>query len=99
MKLARNAVFAVVSGKAVRAFMHINKDDLINPFWVSEHGRNGFSVHGELCKALGDAGGHEHWRGVCDGNHEIIMVQSHVTSADKVDFKRCMKLFKKSTKR
>lgn len=99
MKLARNAVFAVVGGKEVRAFLHINKNDLINPFWVSNHGRNGFSVHGELCRALGDEGGHEHWRGVVDEHHEIIMVQSHVTSADKVDFKRCMKFFKKRTKR
>ncbi|QLF85337.1 hypothetical protein STSR3_53 [Salmonella virus STSR3] len=99
MKLARNAVFAIVDGGDVRAFLHINKDDLINPFWVSEHGRNGFSVHGELFKALGDAGGHEHLRGVCDGHHEIIMIQSHVASADKVDFKRCMNFFKKRTKR
>lgn len=96
MKLARNAVFAVMASYSNQpiAFLHINKDDLINPFWLYKGGVNGFSLHGELCRVIGEAGGHEHWRGVEEDN-EIIMIQSHVTKASDVDFKRCMKFAKK----
>lgn len=95
--LPRNSVVAVMSCGNAEAFLHINKDGLINPFWVSEYGKNGFSVHGELDKHFGGAGEHEHWR---DYSGKLEVVQSHVTSADKVNFKRCMKFFKKrSTKR
>lgn len=101
MKLARNAVFAVVNpySKGVMSFLHVNKDDLINPFWVSEYGKNGFSVHGELCKCLASAGYHEHWRSVEDDGQEIIMIQSHVTNVDDVDFKRCMKFAQKNKRK
>lgn len=97
MKLARNAVFAIVNpyNKEVMTFLHVNKDNLINPFWLSEFGDNGFSVHGELDKYFPTAGCNEHWRNCLNDGVDIVMVQSHVTKASDVDFKRCRKFARK----
>lgn len=94
MKLARNAVYALThtSIRDTYAFLHVNKDDIINPFWIYKGGDNGFSLHGELCGH--PAGGHEHWR-VFVGETKVTMIQSHVTKASDVDFKRCMKFAQK----
>lgn len=96
MKLARNAVYALTqtSIRDTYAFLHVNKDDLINPFWIYKCGVNGFSLHGELCSEFGEAGGHEHWRDIGSGT-KVTMIQSHVTKASDVDFKRCMKFAQK----
>nr|DAH97858.1 MAG TPA: hypothetical protein [Caudoviricetes sp.] len=96
MKLVRNAVYALTHtliGETY-AFLHVNKDDLINPFWISKCGVNGFSLHGELCREIGEAGGHEHWRDIGSGT-KVTMIQSHVTKASDVYFKRCMKFAQK----
>ena len=97
MKLARNAVFAIVNpySKEVMSFLHVNKDNLINPFWVSEHGKNGFCVYGELSKYFPTVGENEHWRGCENDGVDIVMIQSHITKASDVDFKRCMKFAQK----
>lgn len=95
MELARNAVYALkhnFNGE-VYAFLHVNKNDLINPFWLYNDGRS-FSVHGELCKWDGSEGYHEHWRDIDSGTN-VTMIQSHVTKASDVDFKRCRKFARK----
>ncbi|EHB1266586.1 hypothetical protein JYR10_001106 [Salmonella enterica subsp. enterica serovar Kentucky] len=96
MKLARNAVYALThtSIRNTYAFLHVNKDDLINPFWIYKCGVNGFSLHGELCREFCEAGGHEHWRDIGSGT-KVTMIQSHVTKASDIDFKRCMKFAQK----
>ncbi|EBN6978941.1 hypothetical protein DWS90_23230 [Salmonella enterica subsp. enterica serovar Give] len=95
MKLVRNAVFAVINqfDKRVMAFLHVNKNGHINPFWESECYSDGWSRRGELseCECLRDEGSHDHWFGVEDDGSETVMVQSHVTKASQVDFKRCRK--------
>ena len=95
MKLAPNAVYALVCefGGEVSAFLHINKDGCINPFWFERNGR--VSVHGELRGH--PAGGHEHWRNIGPAT-KIVMVQSHVAKASEVNFKRCRK-FARNVKR
>lgn len=94
--LPRNSVVAVLfsTGK-VATFLHINKNGLINPFWPYVNGINGFSLHGELEKYDPIEGCHEHWRKGIEC-YDVRMVQSHVTSAEKVDFKRCKKFAKKN---
>ena len=98
MKLAPNAVYALKHNfdGNVYAFLHVNKNDLINPFWLYDNGRS-FSAYGEFCK-WEKAGGHEHWRdfGI---ETEVTMIQSHVTKASDVDFKRCRKMARKVAKR
>lgn len=96
MKLARNAVYALTHAliNDTYAFLHVNKDGVINPFWIWKGGVNGFSLHGELCREIGEAGGHEHWRDIGSGT-KVTMIQSHVTKASDVDFKRCMKFAQK----
>ena len=86
MELARNAVYAmVVCGKV--KFFHLNKNGFINPFWIEN---KGFSIHGELRNH--PEGIHEHWQNSINENiKKIVMVQSHVTKASQVDFKRCRK--------
>lgn len=98
MKLVRNAVYALAheSIGETYAFLHVNRNDEINPFWLSEYGKNGFSLHGELCGL--PAGDHEHWSGAADES-DVVMVQSHVTKASDVDFKRCMKFAKMSKRK
>lgn len=94
--LPRNSVVAILyrTGK-LAIFLHINKNGLINPFWPSkEHGFNGFYLHGELDSHDPTEGYHEHWR-IGIEFYDVRMVQGHVTSADKVDFKLCRKFAKK----
>ena len=99
MKLARNAVFAVgTKGNQDAAFLYINSKGHISPFWRSEHYADGWSKHGELDARFGsDPINHEHWYGVesDDPNREIVMIQSHVTRAEDVDFKRALKFIGK----
>lgn len=86
MKLARNAVYAITTEfNGATNFVHINKNGKINPFFLEKHG---FDVHGELRNH--PEGLHEHWRGAFKA-YKCIMVQSHVTKASDVDFKRCRK--------
>lgn len=93
--LPRNSVVAILySTGAVSTFLHINKNGLINPFWPFASGINGFCLHGELDKHDPTEGYHEHWRKDIEC-YDVRMVQSHVTSADKVDFKLCRKFSKK----
>lgn len=92
MKLARNAVFAVKNSVSneVMSFLYVNKDDLINPFWINSFSKKEFSLFGEL--AGYEAGGDEHWRSVEHETCNVVMIQSHVTKAEDVDLKLCLKL-------
>lgn len=92
MKLARNAVFMLtIKGVKVARFIHVNKNGFINPFWMIDD--KSFSVHGEL---IGHPEGlHEHWRSVEHKACNVLMIQSHVTKASDVDFKRCRKFSRK----
>ena len=96
MKLARSAVFAV-SGtiKGNVAFLYINSKGDISPFWRSGGGQ--WRKHGELDLHYdGQYVDHNHWRGVEDlAEIKITMIQSHVTRAEYVDFKRALKFAKK----
>lgn len=99
MKLARSAVFAVgTKGNQSTAFLYINSKGEISPFWRSGHYSDGWSKHGELDLTCGDDPiNHDHWYGVqSDGiTRDIIMIQSHVTRAEDVDFKRALKFIGK----
>lgn len=94
--LPRNSVVAVCySTGAVSAFLYINSRDQISPFWYSGRSPYNLETFGELNKFFDEEpGGHEHWRNGLD-YHNVRMVQGHVTSAAKVDFKRCKKFAKK----
>lgn len=91
MKLARNAVFAVNDSNGINvAFLYINSLGNISPFW-----RSGccswWSKHGELHGESKHESRHCHWYGVEGGTFNIQMIQSHVTKASGVDFKRALK--------
>lgn len=94
--LPRNSVVAVCySNGSVSAFLYINSRDQISPFWPNKHSPRGMERFGELNMNFHEEpGGHEHWRNGLDF-HNVRMVQGHVTSAAKVDFKRCKKFAKK----
>lgn len=98
MKLARSAVFAIgKKGDQDTAFLYINSKGNISPFWRSEHYADGWSKHGELDVKYGqESMDHYHWYGVqSDGVvRDITMIQSHVTRAEDVDFKRALKYTK-----
>lgn len=89
MKLARNAVFAVNdSGSIKRSFLYVNSIGNISPFWRSG---KWWSKHGEFYGESKRDGGHSHWYCVENGDFNIQMIQSHVTKASDVDFKRALK--------
>lgn len=95
MELARNAVFAVNSIDGInRAFLYVNRLGNISPFWVRGD-RERWSLHGEFFGESERDNGHSHWHGVCDGNHQIELLQSHVTKASGVDFKRARKYYRR----
>ncbi|AWD92208.1 hypothetical protein HOT14_gp08 [Escherichia phage vB_EcoS_IME347] len=99
MKLARSAVFAVgTQGNKSTAFLYINSKGEISPFWRSEYHADGWSKHGELDLICGQKPiNHDHWYGIeLDGvERDITMIQSHVTRAEGVDFKRALKFIGK----
>lgn len=84
----RNTVVMITDLHHRNRFLHVSKDGLLSPFWITASGS--WSLHGDFLEY--SKAGHEHWFD-CLANVKVIA--SHVTDVKKIKLNDCIRAAKK----